>query len=140
MKVGFTGTQRGMTPQQIQALTEVLSVYLPGVFHHGDCIGADAEAYAIARSQKFRIVCHPPIVSTKRAWCVSDEDRDPKPYLVRNHDIVDETDILLAAPGEGMEKLRSGTWATIRYTYKVCRPVRIIFPDGTGGEKRGWWG
>ena len=38
MKVGFTGTQDGMTDEQARAFHRVLRVYA-GVFHHGDCVG-----------------------------------------------------------------------------------------------------
>ena len=44
MIVGFTGTQRGMTETQ-RSVVHALLACLPVVtFHHGDCIGADAEA------------------------------------------------------------------------------------------------
>jgi hypothetical protein len=57
-----------------------------------------------------------------------------KPYLVRNHEIVDDSQVLIAAPKEFTEQLRSGTWATIRYARKIGRTVRIVFPDGSIGR------
>lgn len=132
MKIGFTGTQRGMTIAQIQSFEAGLRlVFEPGAeFHHGDCIGADAEAYTIAVGLGFKIVIHPPIDPKKRAWCRADDIRQPKPYLDRNHDIVDATDFLIATPGEEAEQLRSGTWATVRYARKIGRKVLIIKPSG----------
>jgi len=50
--------------------------------------------------------------------------------LERNRAIVDETDILLAAPLESEEQLRSGTWATVRYARKQHKTVLVIFPNG----------
>jgi len=62
-----------------------------------------------------------------------EEFREPKPPLVRNRDIVDECDLLVACPGSDHEELRSGTWACIRYARKVKRKTIIIWPDGTLG-------
>jgi hypothetical protein len=49
----------------------------------------------------------------------------------RNHDIVDETELLIACPGELAEAVRSGTWATVRYARKLGRPIVIFWPDGS---------
>lgn len=53
-----------------------------------------------------------------------------KPPLVRNHDIVDSTELLIACPKEQVEVLRSGTWATIRYARKKEITVWLIDPEG----------
>lgn len=128
MKIGFTGTQVGMTERQKLALREKLM--LPNVeeFHHGCCIGADEEAHAIARSIGIHIVGHPPDNTKKMAVLDCDEVRPPKAYLDRNHDIVDEVDFMLGAPKSLAEELYSGTWATIRYSRKVKRPGVILWP------------
>lgn len=128
MKIGFTGTQEGLTRKQ-EARFDVLLMGLTGEFHHGDCIGADSEAHDIAREQGFHIVIHPPVSWTKRARKSGDELRKPLPYLDRNRKIVDETEMLIAAP-KGMEEKRSGTWATVRYARKLKRPIIIVYPDG----------
>jgi hypothetical protein len=128
-RVGFTGTSNGMTEQQKHVVARLLR-YSPIELHHGDCVGADADAHAIAEHQGLRIIGHPPVKFTKRAWCRFHEKREPKPYLVRNHDIVDETDVLIACPNSTVEIIRSGTWATIRYARRIGRIILIVYPDG----------
>ncbi|SRR5258706_3488459 len=134
MKIGFTGTQKGMTDYQKRSLKAALLSdeakynYEDDEFHHGDCIGADEEASAIASSIGYFIVVHPPIGRRKRAFVEYDVTFGEKDYIARNHDIVDDTDILYACP-EGPEKLRSGTWATIRYALKRKKKVVIFHPE-----------
>ena len=54
---------------------------------------------------------------------------DKKPYLERNKKIVNCCDILIAAPKQINEVLRSGTWSTIRYAKKIGIEVFIILPN-----------
>ena len=131
MKVGFTGTQRGMTILQKAGLRALLGGLKATELHHGDCIGADAEADAIAHDLGLRVVIHPPENPAKRAFCKGDAARIEKPYLVRNHDIVDETEVLIAGPlnGEGDDP-RSGTWATIRYAQRRKKRVHMLPWEG----------
>ena len=131
MKIGFTGTQEGMTNKQKGMLWEILALQNPTEFHHGDCIGADAFAHKIAKDLNIRVVGHPPASDVKRAFCRFDEVREPSYYLIRNQHIVDETDLLVATPRGYVEQLRSGTWATIRYARRRVQPIMIIWPDGT---------
>ena len=141
MKIGFTGTRKGMTPKQFDTFCGELARLLrlgATEFHHGDCQGADAEAHGAASLvPRFCIIIHPPTNRMKRAFC--GESRfahvqwlKAKPYIDRNHDIVDSSDILIATPAEMTEQLRSGTWATVRYAEHTARKiVTIIYPDGT---------
>ncbi|MFQ5741967.1 MAG: hypothetical protein ACE5HV_00080 [Acidobacteriota bacterium] len=130
MKLGFTGTQRGLDSFQWSKVRAYVHGLAPEECHHGDCIGADAEFHGICRGFKFKIIVHPPLKRIKRAFCKGDETLPALPYLERNRAIVDECDELLACPYERREQLRSGTWATIRYARKTGKPVRIIYPDG----------
>jgi hypothetical protein len=143
MKIGFTGTQKGMTRLQKEALVVVLveeeEKEFIGEFHHGDCIGADEEAHKIVGGKGgdqlvgqflVKIVVHPPSNPTKRAYCVGTEMKDHRPYLVRNRDIVDQTDMLIAAPQSEKEEVRSGTWYTVRYARKKKKRVVLILPNG----------
>jgi len=125
--IGFTGTRRGMTQKQKDELYNFLCQYKGGVFHHGDCVGADLEAHSIASKLGFKIVIHPPRNPEKRAFCEG-VVLEGKNYLERNRDIVEACDILVAVPKENQEVLRSGTWASIRYAKKVGKLVKIIYP------------
>lgn len=128
MKIGFTGTQKGMSQRQLSGLTRLILSLKMIEFHHGDCIGADSEAHDIVRnmSKNTKIVIHPPSNSSKRAFKEGDVIRYALPYLERNMQIVQETRLLIAAPSSLQEELRSGTWATIRYARKTGQPVLIL--------------
>lgn len=135
MKIGFTGTRRGMTRLQAQEVFELLAIRFspslpPREVHHGDCIGADAEAHAIAEKCSYMTIAHPAsdVAKKFRANTKATYVYEPQPALRRNHDIVDLCDVLIACPGEMHEILRSGTWATIRYAKSVGKDVRIIYP------------
>ena len=129
--VGFTGSRTGMSRAQQEALRSHLEQIPPCDFHHGDCVGADESAAIMAKRLGFALVSHPPIIATFRAFVSSRVVLDPKPYLVRNRDIVDSCDRLLAAPNTREEKARSGTWSTIRYARRCKRALFIFWPDGS---------
>jgi hypothetical protein len=130
--IGFTGTQLGMTDAQKASLRRLLDGG-GGELHHGDCIGADAEAHDIADECGYAIIIHPPSNHSKRAWREVPRHmmRPEKPYLDRNRDIVHATTSLIAAPAEPEEQARSGTWSTIRFAKKQGKLVFVILPDGT---------
>ena len=133
--VGFTGTQAGMTFAQRMKVRELLQ-YKEFYGHHGDCEGADRDFVEVCRVTMgcLGLVIHPPDNVSKRAYCPvvwpRDAIRDPAPYLVRNRDIVRESDIMIATPKEVTMQLRSGTWATIRECRKAGKPLAIVFPNG----------
>jgi hypothetical protein len=132
MKVGFTGTQQGMTEAQILQLELQLSKLIVSEFHHGDCVGADAQAHFLASKLGIPIYLHPPLNQSKRAFCDNcHEVFEKKIYLERNKDIVDSVELLFVTPKEFREERRSGTWATRRYAKKKKIPVIIIYPDGS---------
>ena len=129
-RFGFTGTQDGMVDSQYQAFATWACAY-HGELHHGDCVGADRQAHKIAHMHEWRIVIHPGPNKALRAYCSGYDVLCPvRPNLVRNADIVSETDELVATP-KGPEELRSGTWSTIRYARKLKRPITIFWPDGS---------
>ena len=128
--IGFTGTQFGMTTRQCDTIVSLLKEQKPIEAHHGDCIGADKDFHIIATYLGIKIIIHPPVISYKRAYCEGNVILPEKSYLVRNHDIVDSCDEMIACPKGYKEELRSGTWATVRYAMKVRKSITIVFPDG----------
>lgn len=131
MKLGFTGTRKGMNAFQRSAVRGLLVRNIDNIeeAHHGDCIGADEEFHDMFRVWVgVYIVSHPCTLRHKRAFCVVSEERPSKSPLVRNRDIVDDTDEMWAAP-LGKEIKRSGTWSTIRYAKMRGKKVTIIYPD-----------
>ncbi len=128
MKIGFTGTQKGMSQRQISSLTRLILSLKMIEFHHGDCIGADSEAHDIVRNMNrdVEIVVHPSSNPSKRAFKKGDIIRYDLPYLESNMQIVQETRLLIAAPSSLQEEFRSGTWATIRYARETGQPVLIL--------------
>lgn len=143
MSLGFTGTRDGMTAKQKKQLSVMLDNLNQSLYRHGDCCGSDEQFHNMVR-EKFPwalIVIHPPNNSKFRANCKAEEGSvvilETKEYLVRNGDIVDGSDILIACPKEMKNTQRSGTWATIRYAIKKEKVVIVIFPNGTikNGDK-----
>ena len=140
IKVGFTGTQVGMTDAQktsiVKQLTRWAKQHSSLEAHHGDCVGADADFHNICLANwphELQVVLHPPIIPHKRSFCQSEGQINlpQKDYISRNHDIVDAVDCMIATPKETTMQWRgSGTWATIRYSQKISKPLRLFYPDG----------
>ena len=129
--VGFTGTRVGMTPAQRAALIEALRCMGATTFHHGDCVGADAEAHAAIRIYLPHICIHihPPVAESLRAGCQGDVAHPPLPYLVRNRQIVAASQLLIAAP-RATPSQRGGTWYTIRYAHEGPTPIPVMILEG----------
>lgn len=130
MIVGMTGRRDGMTPRQRQAFKSLLIHHRADTLHHGDCVGADAEAHDEAVELEMATIIHPPIKTELRAYKVGTETREPKNYFARNRDIVNESALLIGTPATYNET-RGGTWYTINYGKKQGKPVYIIYPDGS---------
>jgi hypothetical protein len=142
MRLGVTGTRHGITNQQLLRLQDLIISSAATELHHGDCQGADAVAhFTVLNSRAGRLVSgfpridlivHPPDRDAWRAFCQGyDFIRDPLPYLARDDALVNESDLLIAAPRTTVEETRSGTWATVRRARKQYLPIIIVSPDGS---------
>jgi len=133
MILGFSGTRDGMSTRQSSALTDILaSMYErhEHIFVHGDCIGSDAEAAILADHLCWVVEARPCTIENMRAHTERRIDcayHEPKPPLIRNQDIVNQCEILIAAP-KSLLVQKGGTWATIHYARKIGRPVIILDP------------
>lgn len=141
LRVGYTGTRHGLTaPQRL-----TLERYLRALRHryeviqgdHGMCVGGDDQFNTLCHDLHLLTGGHPPVDGKYVVNCVVDEIFPAKPYLMRDHDIVDISRWLIACPRELAEQWRgSGTWATIRYAEKMGKKVVFIWPDGRITKER----
>ena len=106
------------------------------IFAHGLCIGSDEQAARIAKDLGYYIVAHPGFSPRnpegrmyRSNFTGNDEVREEKPFIARDHDIVDETDHMIATPISEIEEIRSGTWTTVRYARKKNKPIEIVYPE-----------
>lgn len=134
MIVGFTGTRAGMSDAQRGAVESFLRAWHVMAFVHGDCVGSDAQADAIAVKLGLARVLRPCTIESMRAHCERNGGHLLKVYkpeapLARNEKIVGDAMIMLATPN-GPETLRSGTWATIRRARTAKKHIVILFPSG----------
>ena len=118
-----------MSDSQIESFYMLLGKMGVTEFHHGDCVGADAEAHLIVQNSfpNAKIVVHPPKEQIARAYCVGNELRAQFDYLERDKHIVEECEFLFAAPLRTQEQARSGTWATIRHARHISR-LHVVLP------------
>jgi hypothetical protein len=137
--VGFTGTRKGLCGGQSAKILEFLIKNHVTEAHHGDCEGGDAQFHELCKMAGVAIIIHPPQDPKLRAFCKGADEIEPeRPYLVRNHIIVDRCETLLAAPKELEEPepgRGQGTWSTVRYARRSGRNLRIVWPT-----RRGTWG
>ena len=147
IKLGFTGTREGMTIAQWVKVGNIIQLLLPkedgqNEWHDGDCVGADTQANNIVNeinlvrtTRMFPLVVtfgHPCDKVNFRAHNFYHVQREVKPPMTRNRDIVDSVDVMIAGPKEYEDVPRgSGTWGTIRYTKRQNKPLIIVWPDGS---------
>lgn len=127
LRIGFTGSRLGMSPRQLRRLEALIGERCPSELHHGQCIGADAQAHEIAmRLSVPAIIVHPPRDTMLVARLPSGPNSQTQvTYLPaaralrRNRAIVRAVDLLVAAPASSDETVRSGTWSTIRFARRL---------------------
>lgn len=139
----FTGTRHGMSTEQRNTVYTLLTTIYRDINNaaHGCCMGADYEFdnlfYALRPNPKIGLYPSTDI-ETRRMPKKYDTDggyvHSPMDPLVRNRLMVDlKPDVIIATPFEMVEKLRSGTWACIRYARKKGIPITIVRRDGIIG-------
>lgn len=131
MKIGITGTREGMTQHQFEMVRQYLECRYSesAEFHHGDCVGVDAEAATLAKDIGYKIISHPgPDNDGLRAYVPSDESKEPQTHFKRNRTIVDSCDFLLVVPLQMEPQSKGGTWYTYDYAVKKNKPFFVIFP------------
>jgi hypothetical protein len=137
MIVGFTGTKHGMTESQKAGLRAHLERLNPQLFVHGACVGADDEADEIANELRIPRFVYPAKPGFRR---VSDDKLHsrilspvtimaPSRPLIRNRIIAEACFVLIAAPRQKAEVIRSGTWHTIRRARSRGKIVEILYPE-----------
>jgi hypothetical protein len=132
MIIGMTGARDGMTEEQKKTFARGIAHFKATTLHHGDCIGADADAHDIASAEGLSITIHPPEDDKLRAFKreEGDQEHEPLGYFVRNRNIVNDSEILIGFPKTYFET-KGGTWYTINYGKRQGKPVYVVLPDGS---------
>jgi|SRR5690606_15987962 len=129
--IGITGSRDGLSGTQQVAVLWRLALIDPGTtwFHHGDCVGVDAQIHEMLTEHGHYnwIEVHPPSSPRFRAFCAANVIHAGKPYLKRDLDIVKASEEVWAFPSGSEEKQpRSGTWATVRMARVHDRKLRVF--------------
>jgi hypothetical protein len=130
MKIGVTGTREGMNEHQYELVLRYLKDhYSDGAeFHHGDCVGVDAEVATMAKELGYKIISHPgPSLDGLRAFVEYDESREPASHFKRNRTIVDSCDQLMVVPLQDEWQPKGGTWYTNDYAVKRNKPLTVFW-------------
>lgn len=144
MKIGFTGTRKGMTTAQHNSFCALLMDLKPTEFHHGACVGADEEAVQVVS-----VMSHAPVhvvarpgrsahsdtneLMSKVAISLSQCRCSPMTHFARNRKIVESCEALVATPWQSERQplgTGGGTWYTIQYAEKLGKPVYFVWPNG----------
>lgn len=117
--VGFTGTRRGMSRSQVSQLRTMLTALPVKAFHYGThktvSLFADAEAAQVAKAAGIPLIPY----EAERGTEVRRDER-----------LVDAVDVLIATPDTDVERLRSGTWTTVRRARTKGIPVIMLSRGG----------
>lgn len=155
LDIGFTGTRRGMTMQQLhhvrKTLRKIESQYRSYELwaHHGDCVGSDEQFHELAIASDFNMHIHPPSNPKLRAYCEHANHalgritivESTKPYKIRNGDIVRTSNLMICTPHlheKDGSQIYSGTWSTIRIARLRKVPYVIYYSDGRREGGNGW--
>lgn len=144
MRVGFSGTRQGMTNDQVLQVHMLLGdLRSAGATQatHGMCQGADKQFHDMAKALSYFVIGCPGVTTDGYQYFRSNVECDlvmpEKPFLIRNRNIINESDVILITPKETREQFKgSGTWASIRYARTANKPLVVIWPDGSSLVER----
>lgn len=137
LTAAFSGTRKGLTRPQEEALSALLARLTPALLVHGSAIGADCQAHAIALAQAIPVEVYPSDVPAQQATACYTHARKvhpARPPLGRNADMVALCQVLIACPAKREEQRRGGTWSTWRLAWRQRKRVYTIYPDGVVEE------
>lgn len=146
INVGVTGTRKLLFPNEYQVthiyehILKVRDEENSVQLLHGGCSGVDTWFHSqwinfIQTNTNFSIRIYPGssfllfndiIVQNQQNMTIEKQQSN----LTRNKKIVLASDIMLCVPDSLVEKLRSGTWSTIRYCRQTNTPHIIFYPNG----------
>lgn len=127
-----------MTDKQVESLDKVIGTLAKrfstiGIFHHGGGAGSEERAALLARVKGLKVTAHPTTNvnhRSRRLSLTSHIIMPPVDNALKNRNIVNISDLMIAAPYEEREVMRAGTWSTVRYTRLLAKPIIIIYPMG----------
>ena len=149
---GETGSRHGATRLQLASVGWLWSRYEIEQLHDGDCVGVDAQLFDLGMLFCVeRFVIHPPTNPKNRAYrglrslaekavsCI----RREKPYFVRDRDVVDESEVIVACPNNTLDEsdwanAKGGTWYTINYTLSKNKPLAVVWPHSGHITYKNW--
>ena len=132
MSLGITGSRNGLTVEQYNQFKMLTDKMILKEVHHGGCVGVDSEMHQYFTDvRKIKTILHPPLCQDLQGVFMADEVRPPLEYLTRNKNIVNYSDVVIGFPDHEKEIVRSGTWATIRYSKKSNKRTYIVYPSGS---------
>ena len=133
IKLGITGSRFGMNGLQMDTFISLLQDFkdkgvLISEFHQGQCLGVDVDSVPLVLElfPDCKVISHPPTKTHLVGNCTVHETREPRSYLVRDRNIVNESDMLIAIPFDSEYNPRSGTWYTHNYAKSLDKSVILI--------------
>lgn len=138
--LGISGSRNGCSQVQYDAVWDFLRVASQKAYHTlntGCCLGVDELVTVLAYyDYKMKIIAFPPRVETylsRITLDLADDAHDPEDYLIRNGNIVRNSELMLFVP-KNFHDDHSGTWSTMRYAGRLSKKMKIFWPSGEISE------
>lgn len=139
VRLGFTGTHEGMTPEQYATVEKLVAELQPAIARHGACEGADAQFSEIVFQAGVPvIVAHlghdrhgKSPFRAKSYRCTPGDELPSERYMKRNRAIVAKSNLMIATPRSKPFPSSGGTLLTTRAANASKTPVTVVWPDGS---------